>query len=67
MIIERIKDQIIIKIPASVETEDLQDFVDYIRYKELTSDIEVSQSEIDKLASEINQYWWSKNKDRFIQ
>ncbi len=67
MIIERTKNEIVIKIPATVETDDLQDFVDYIRYKELTSDIEVPQSIIDGLASDLNNSWWSMNRDKFMK
>lgn len=37
MIIERNNKEVIIRLPASVNTDDLQDFIDYARYKELTS------------------------------
>jgi hypothetical protein len=37
MKIERNKKEIIIRLPASVNTDDLQDFIGYARYKELTS------------------------------
>lgn len=67
MIIERTEKEILIKIPASVDTEDLQDLVDYIRYKELTSGIRVNQDTIDKLANELNAGWWERNKHRWIK
>jgi len=67
MLIERTNKEIIIKIPATIEADDLQDFVDYIRYKELTSDIDVSQNRVDQLASDINTEWWKKNRERFIK
>ncbi len=53
MIIERNNKEVIIRLPASVDTEDLQDFIDYARFKELTSKSTANQEEIDELASEI--------------
>lgn len=67
MKIERTDKEIIIRIPASIDTEGLQELVDYVRYKEITSKFEVDQNDVDKLADEINESWWSKNKDRFLK
>lgn len=67
MKIERTDKEIIIRLPASVDVEELQDFVDYIRYKEITSKFQIDQSEVDKLANGINESWWSKNKAKFIK
>jgi hypothetical protein len=67
MIIERNSNEVIIRIPASVNTEDLQDFIDYTRYKELTSNSKVSQKEIDELAEKVNKDWWTENKKRFVK
>jgi hypothetical protein len=66
MLIERTSREVIIRIPASVNTEELQDVVDFIRYKEITSKFDVSQKEADKLAAQVRKNWWSKNKKRFI-
>jgi predicted nucleotide-binding protein (sugar kinase/HSP70/actin superfamily) len=51
-------------LPASVDTDDLQDFLNYARYKELTSTFSVSQKEVDKIASDINASWWKKNGNK---
>lgn len=67
MLIKRTTKEVIIRLPASVDTEDLQDFVNYARYKELTSTFKVSQKEVDKLAESINKNWWTKNRKKFIQ
>ncbi len=67
MLIERINDEIVIRIPAMVDTDDLQDFINYVRYKELTFDINVPQDKIDKLASDLNKNWWKENRKRFIK
>jgi len=35
-------------------------------YLEATSKSKAKQSDIDKLADEVNTNWWNKNKHRFI-
>ena len=67
MLVERTKKEVIIRLPASVDTEDLQDFLNYARYKELTSNFKVEQTEVDKLAKEINSKWWSENRSKLIK
>ena len=67
MLIERTNTEVIIRLPSSVKTEDLQDFLNYARYRELTSRFKVSQKEVDKLADEVKKNWWTKNRKRFIK
>ncbi len=67
MIIERNNKEVIIRLPASVNTDDLQDFIDYARYKELTSNNKATQNEIDELSAKINKDWWTENRKRFIK
>jgi predicted nucleotide-binding protein (sugar kinase/HSP70/actin superfamily) len=67
MIIQRTTKEIIIRLPATIDMEDLQEFLNYARYKELTSDIKVSQEEVDKLADKVNRDWWTKNRKKFIK
>jgi hypothetical protein len=67
MIIERNSKEVIIRLPASVNTDDLQDFIDYARYKELTSKSKATQKEIDDLADQVNKDWWTENRKRFIK
>lgn len=67
MLVERTNREVIIRLPASVDTEDLQDFLNYARYKELTSGFKVAQKEVDKLANQINSSWWKKNRKRLIK
>ena len=58
MIIERTTGEFIVRIPITTQVEQIQDLIDYLRYKELTSTYEVSQSEVDMLARDINKSWW---------
>ncbi len=67
MIIERNSKEVVIRLPASVNTDDLQDFIDYARYKELNSKSKATQKEIDELADQINKDWWTDNRKRFIK
>lgn len=67
MQIERTKKEIVIRLPLSIDTEDLQDFVNYMRYKELTADFSVPQKTVDSLANKVNKSWWAKNRKRFIK
>ena len=62
MTIERTAGEFVIRIPVIAQVEQIQDLIDYLRYKELTSSYEVGQSEVDLLAREINKNWWEKNK-----
>lgn len=67
MLVERTTKEVIIRLPASVDTEDLQDLLNYARYKELTSNFKTDQKEVDKLAKEINSKWWTKNRGKLIK
>jgi len=67
MLVERITKEVIIRLPASVDTEDLQDFLNYARYKELTANFKTDQKEVDKIANEINAKWWTKNRSKLIK
>jgi hypothetical protein len=67
MLVERTNKEVIIRLPASVDIEDLQDFINYARYKELTSNFNAEQIEVDKLASQINAKWWAKNRKKLIK
>lgn len=67
MLVERTNKEVIIRLPASVDTEDLQDFLNYARYKELTADFKTDQKEVDKLTEQINSQWWAKNKSKLVK
>ncbi len=67
MLVGRTTKEVIIRLPASVDTEDLQDFLNYALYKELTSGLKTDQKEVDKLASEINSKWWTKNRSKLVK
>jgi hypothetical protein len=67
MLIERTSDEVIIRLPSTVNTDGLQRLVDYLCYKEVTSTSQAKQSDVDTLAKEAKKDWWSKNRSRFIK
>ena len=67
MLVERTYKEVIIRMPASVDTEDLQDFLNYARYKELTANLKTDQKKVDKITNDINAKWWTKNRSKLIK
>ena len=67
MLVERTTKEVIIRLPASVDTEDLQDLLNYARYKELTANFKTDQKEVNKIANDINAKWWTKNRSKLIK
>ena len=66
MIVQRNQKEIIVKVPASVDIKEIQDVLNFIRYKELTSTFSVTQNVVDALSSNINKAWWKKNGKKFM-
>jgi hypothetical protein len=68
MIVERTNnDKIVITLSSSVDRFGLQRLIDYMQYLEATSKSKAKQSDVDKLADEVNSSWWRKNRKRFIK
>jgi predicted trehalose synthase len=67
MLIERTNNEVIIRLPASVDTSGLQRFIDYLTYKEATTNSQATQQKVDKLASGAKKGWWKKNRKRFLK
>lgn len=68
MTIEQTADAIIVRLPVNINLniEEVQRFLNYLRYKELISQSKATQEDVDKLAKEVNKGWWEKNKHRFL-
>jgi hypothetical protein len=67
MLIERTNKEVIIRLPSYVNTDGLQELIDYLIYKEATAKSKAKQADVDKLALEIKKNWWTKNRSRFIK
>lgn len=67
MIVEKSKDEFLIRVSKRhVGIREIQDILNFIRYKELTSTFKVKQSSVDALANSINTKWWKNNKKRIL-
>ncbi len=64
MFIERTNKEVIIRIPASVDTAEIQDVLDFIRYKEITSKFKVPQKTVDVLARAVGKKRKAESKPR---
>ena len=67
MLIERTNKEIIIRLSASIDTQDLQDLLNYARYKELTANVNTDKKMVDKITNDINAKWWTKNRNKVIK
>lgn len=64
MLIERTTDN---QIVTSIDSFGLQRLIDYVKNLEATSTSKAKQSDVDKLADEVNASWWRKNRKRFTR
>jgi len=67
MVIERTKDEVIIRLPSYVNTDGLQKLIDYLSYKEATAKSQATQEDVDELAKKVKKGRWSKNGSRLIK
>ena len=63
MIIERTKDEIIIRLPLDINIDDLQDMIDWFQYKELTRNSKAKQEDVDALVNQVKKGRWNKRKE----
>ncbi|MFM7402312.1 MAG: hypothetical protein ACKO4W_15555 [Bacteroidota bacterium] len=66
MTIERNSDTLTIKLSAKVNVEEIQRFLNFLRFKEIVSKSKASQEDADLIAREVNEGWWEKNKNYFL-
>ncbi len=62
MIVERTKNEIIVRLPADINLMELQNMIDYLEYQGLTISSKVSQNEVDELTKTANKSIWAKFK-----
>jgi len=67
MIIERKKNELVIRLPNDLDTKDIQDFLNYLEYKEATSKSKAKQEDIDQIAKEAKKGIWVQNRDQYIK
>lgn len=67
MQIERIDNEIRIRISEGTDLIGLQRILDYIKFREIASKSKASQKEINKLSTASKASWWKRNKSKFVK
>ena len=49
----------------ALDVKELQRFIDYIKYREISSKSRATEADAEALSEEIKQKWWEQNKHRF--
>jgi len=64
MIIERIKNEIIIRLPGDINIDDLQDMTDLFEFKEIAMKSKAKQKDVDDLIKSIKKGRWDNTKNK---
>jgi hypothetical protein len=67
MIIERTKKEIIFRLPANTNIDDLQDMSDLFEFRELSIKSNATQADVDALVKSIKKGRWAKTKSRLSE
>jgi len=67
MIIERTKDEIIIRLPGDIDIDELQDMKDWLEYTEVTRKSKAKQKDVDSLVKEIKKGRWEKREKQLLK
>jgi hypothetical protein len=67
MVVERVNDEVIIRLPSYINFEAMQRMVDLISLKEAGARSVATQEDVDLLAKEVNKDWWIKNGSRYVK
>lgn len=63
MILERTKDEILIRLSANIDVSELQTMLDYLQYLELTANSSATKTDVERLAKSANKSMWQKVKE----
>lgn len=64
MIIERTKDEVIFRLPADTDIDDLQALIDYFEYTQLTKKSKATQQDVDDLVKEVKKGYRAETKSK---
>ncbi len=62
MILERTNSEILVRLPSYVDLSELQDMLDYLKYKELTALSKAKEADVEALSASVNKSAWKKIK-----
>ncbi len=63
MIVERQKNEILVRFSSRMKTSRIQTILDYLRYEELTSKSTATEDDVDKLIKEVKKGRWNRTKE----
>ncbi len=66
MVIERNNNEIVIRLPDSVDLLEVQRLLDYFGFTESVSKNQGTEEQAAQLAREVEKSWWNENKHRFL-
>mgnify|MGYP006904090926 CR=1 FL=1 len=64
MILERTENEILIRMPLNIDVSDLQNLLDYLKYKELIANSKAQQVDADSIAQLAKISMMKKFKDK---
>jgi len=67
MLVERTKDEVILRLPADTDIQSLQKILNFLRYKSAIKDSKATEKDASELAKETKSGWWKDNKERFVK
>ncbi len=67
MVIERNEKEVVIRLSAQINWEEIQLMLNFFKYRETVAKSKATQEDIDQIAREINKSWWEENKSRFLK
>ncbi|MGZ3756463.1 MAG: hypothetical protein ACXVAY_16390 [Mucilaginibacter sp.] len=67
MVIERINNEIVFRLPADIDTSGFQRIVNYLKYKEAIRTSKGTDEQANTLADESKKRWWAENKTKYIK
>lgn len=65
MTIERTPDAIIVKLPPDTSLEEIEGFLNYLRYKQIVDAKKTVREDLVQLAQIATDNWWEQNKHHF--
>lgn len=67
MVIEKNDKEILIRLEPDFNTDGLQEFIEYLNFRELKSQSKINKQQLEELSNEVKSNWWSKNKSKYIE
>jgi hypothetical protein len=67
MVVERINNEVVIRLPEFMDIEVVQRMIDLISLREATARSVATQEDIDLLAKEANKGWWAENRSKYVK